>query len=169
MQECQKGRVLLNVVGVVVGDAVGDDVVGDVERGGDGGSARHVRDDWFSGEEAGDREARRAKRKVGFGAFFIELGAVDTEGGCASCAVGEGVGLANETREVWVVYVVFVEDDDFWVHGKERGFVGGEAGCGGSVERGGDKVRQSGSVHGETVEDVVLERIGGSGDDDVRR
>ena len=171
MQECQNGFVLslFDLVGVVIGDAVGDDVVSDVERGGDGGSASHIGDDWLASEEAGNGEAGGAEAQICFSSLFVEFSAVDAEGGSASRAVGKSVGFANEAGEVRVVGVVFVEDDDFWVHSEKSGFVRGEVSGGGSVERGGNEVGQSGGVDGETVEDVVFERVGRSGDDDVGR
>ena len=62
------------MVGVVIGDAVSNDVVSDVERGGDGGGASHIGDNRLAGEEAGDGEAGGAKRKASFSSLFVKLG-----------------------------------------------------------------------------------------------
>ena len=75
------------VVGVVVGDAFRDDIGRDVERGGDGGGASHVRDDRLAGEERSGGKAGGTEGEVGFGAFFVELGTVDAKGGGTGGAV----------------------------------------------------------------------------------
>lgn len=125
---------LFDLVRVVIGDAVGNDVACNMERGGDGGGTSHVRDDGFAGEEAGDRETGGAEREVDLGAFFVEFGAVDAEGGGAGGAIGESVSLANEAREVGVISIVFIENDNFWIHGEKGGLVGGKIGSRGGAQ-----------------------------------
>ena len=157
------------MVGVVIGDAVSNDVVSDVERGGDGGGASHIGDNRLAGEEAGDGEARGTKRKAGLSSLFVKFGAVDAESGRASGAVGQGVGVADKAREVGEVGVVFVEDDDVWVHLEKGGFGSGVFLWRHSVERGREKIGHGCDVNGEAVEDVVFKRLGRGGNDDVGR
>ena len=72
---------------MVVGDTLGDDFWGDMESGGDSGCTSHIGDNWLASEEASDGKARRAEGEVCLDAFFVELGAVDTESGGAGSAV----------------------------------------------------------------------------------
>ena len=116
---------LFNVVGVVIGDAVGDNVVGDVERSCDSSGASHVGDDWLAREEARYGEARGAEGEVGFGALFVEFGAVDTKSDRASSAISNSFGVADEAGEGRIISVVFIQNNDFWVHLEQRGFTGG--------------------------------------------
>lgn len=150
---------------IVIGDAFGDNVGGDVERGSDGGGASHVGDDGLAGEEAGGGEARGAEGEICLGAFFVELGGVDAEGGGASAAVGEGVFGAREAGEGGEISIVFIEHDDPWRHLEEGGLGGGELLWRGGGEAGGEKICECGDLDGEPVEDVVFERLRGSGDD----
>lgn len=67
--------------------------MGDFESGSNSGSAGHIGDNWFASEEGSDVEAFGADNKVGFGAFFVKFGIVDTNIGAAVGAVANSIGV----------------------------------------------------------------------------
>ncbi len=93
----------LGFFGNVAGDALGDDARREIKRGGDSGSAGHIRNDRLAGQEAGDGENARAESEVSFGAFAVKLGMVDADVGIGRGAVGQGLVLAAELSEVGIM------------------------------------------------------------------
>ena len=157
------------MVWIVVGDAVSDDIIGNVKRSSNGSSASHVGNNRLASEEASDREARGAEAKAGFGAFFVKFGAVDTECGRAGGAVSQSISVADKARELREVSIVLVKDNDIWIHFEKGGLRGGVFFGRHGIKRSWQEVGHGGDINRETIEDVVFKRLRWSGDDDIGR
>ena len=125
----------------VVCEAVDYGVGADMEGGRDSGGAGDIRDNWFAGQEASARKTRGAEGEIYFGSLFVEFCGVDSDSRGAGRAVGQGLVGAGELREVEIMRVVFVQNDDVRRHLKESGLGRNKIVNGGGVERGRDKIR----------------------------
>lgn len=67
-----------------------------MERGRYSGSASHIRNDGFAGQERGTDEAVRAKGEVSFGSLFVELCGFDADVCGAGSSVSQGLVATGE-------------------------------------------------------------------------
>lgn len=108
--------------GIVVRDAFDDSRGSNVERGGNGGGAGHIRYRGFAGEETGDGETMPTDTKGGFRSLAVELRSFNTQIRIGGSAVGHGFGSATEVGKIKIMRIIAVENGDIGVHAKERGF-----------------------------------------------
>ena len=124
-------------------------------------------DDLFVGDKGGDVEYGGADGEVGFGAFFVEFGVVDADGGAAVAAVSYTGGFGWEGGKMVVVGVVEVEDGEGGSVAKKEGFGREIVWVDWLVGLVGDEVGEDGHEDGGGVEGVVGEEAGGGFDDGV--
>lgn len=102
-----------------------------------------------------------------FSSLAVELRMLNAKVRVGGGTVGKGGFGALEGREVGVMSIIAIENDDFGILTEEDGFgveIGGEVGVG---ETSWDKIGEGGDGDGQAIEDVVFKRGSGSGDDSV--